>query len=107
MRAEAHVGEIARTAVGVANGLVQARLEPGVTGPMHHAVADGNANIGPAHGLRLNPKTQMLNPKLIQTALLEIVFIHAEIMAQFVQVGDTDFLAVGGFICAGEFPQVL
>ena len=84
MRAEAHVGEIARTAVGVANGLVQARLEPGITGPMHHAVANRNADVDPAHAEKLNPKTKIQNPKLIETAGFKVVFVHAEIMAELV-----------------------
>jgi len=106
MRAEAHVGEIARTAVGVANGLVQARLEPGITGPMHHAVANRNADVDPAHAEKLNPKTKIQNPKLIQTAFFKVLLVHAEIMAELVQVGDADLFAIRRLICAGEFPKV-
>ena len=84
MRAEAHVGEIARTAVGVANGFVQARLEPGITGPMHHTFANRNADVDPAHAEKLNLKTKIQNPKLIETAGFQVVFVHTEIMAEFV-----------------------
>ena len=51
---------------------------------MHHAVANRNADVDPAHAEKLNPKTKIQNPKLIETAGFKVVFVHAEIMAELV-----------------------